>query len=241
MIIRKLTQAIRQQNWFTAVLEILIIVIGIFIGLQVDDWNQQRIDRVEERTFLQRIHDELDDTEILDKRSVQNTIELREALFDAIEIISGRVEKEQLSDRQCEAVYQSSLVILFLSDIPSLDSLIAQGRVGIISDEELRSALIKFSQRKDTIERVAGGTRTLSRAYPEIFRVTLEPLDETRVSTIVQCDLATMLANPAFQNDFYENAKRQITINRTGTIPLREDLEKIHLILDARLGIDHDI
>jgi len=32
----------REQNWFTVVLEILSVVIGIFIGLQVDDWNERR-------------------------------------------------------------------------------------------------------------------------------------------------------------------------------------------------------
>jgi len=42
MILRKLADAIRQQNWFTVVLEILIVVIGILIGLQVDGWNERR-------------------------------------------------------------------------------------------------------------------------------------------------------------------------------------------------------
>ena len=40
MILRKLANAVTDQNWFTVVLEILIVVIGIFIGLQVDDWHQ---------------------------------------------------------------------------------------------------------------------------------------------------------------------------------------------------------
>jgi hypothetical protein len=37
MILRKLAESIRQQNWFTVLVEILIVVIGIFVGLQVDD------------------------------------------------------------------------------------------------------------------------------------------------------------------------------------------------------------
>ena len=41
MILRKMADAIRGQNWFTVVLEILIVVIGIFIALQVDDWKAQ--------------------------------------------------------------------------------------------------------------------------------------------------------------------------------------------------------
>ena len=55
MILRRLADAIREQNWFTVVLEVLIVVVGIFIGLQVDDWNDARKDRALERDFLQRL------------------------------------------------------------------------------------------------------------------------------------------------------------------------------------------
>jgi hypothetical protein len=37
-----MADAIRQQNWFTVVIEVFIVVVGIFIGLQVDDWSQSR-------------------------------------------------------------------------------------------------------------------------------------------------------------------------------------------------------
>jgi hypothetical protein len=42
MILRRMADAIRQQNWFTVVIEVFIVVVGIFIGLQVDDWSQSR-------------------------------------------------------------------------------------------------------------------------------------------------------------------------------------------------------
>lgn len=52
MILRRLADAIRTQNWFTVVLEVAIVVVGIFIGLQVDDWNQRRVDKVREQAIL---------------------------------------------------------------------------------------------------------------------------------------------------------------------------------------------
>lgn len=45
MIQQRLAAAINQHNWFTVTIEILIVVTGIFIGLQVDDWNEARKDR----------------------------------------------------------------------------------------------------------------------------------------------------------------------------------------------------
>jgi hypothetical protein len=59
MILRRLSHAIREQNWFTVVLELTIVVIGIFIGLQVDDWNQQRLGRASDQRALALFIDEL--------------------------------------------------------------------------------------------------------------------------------------------------------------------------------------
>ena len=44
MILRRLAEGVRQQDWFTVVVEVLIVVVGIFLGLQVDDWNEGRQD-----------------------------------------------------------------------------------------------------------------------------------------------------------------------------------------------------
>lgn len=42
MIIRRLADAFREQNSFVAVLEFVIVVAGIFVALQADDWNNDR-------------------------------------------------------------------------------------------------------------------------------------------------------------------------------------------------------
>ena len=56
MILRKFANSIQEQNWFTAVLEITIVVIGIFLGLQVDSLNEERKDRALEQQYLERLH-----------------------------------------------------------------------------------------------------------------------------------------------------------------------------------------
>ena len=56
MILRNFANSIREQNWITAVLEITIVVIGIFLGLQVDSLNEERKDRELEQQYLERLH-----------------------------------------------------------------------------------------------------------------------------------------------------------------------------------------
>lgn len=59
MILRSLAQSIRRQDWFAVVIEFLIVVAGIFVGLQVTDWNERRQLRERELNYLQRMTEDL--------------------------------------------------------------------------------------------------------------------------------------------------------------------------------------
>ncbi len=43
-----LTDAFRKQDWFTVFVETMIVVLGVFLGLQVNNWNAARGDRAKE-------------------------------------------------------------------------------------------------------------------------------------------------------------------------------------------------
>ncbi|MFT5609728.1 MAG: hypothetical protein ACI9LU_000220 [Polaribacter sp.] len=64
MILRRLSNAVRQQDWCTVVVEILIVVVGVFIGLQVNNWNLARSDRAEARIILELLEQDIE--QILD-------------------------------------------------------------------------------------------------------------------------------------------------------------------------------
>lgn len=55
MILRRLADAIRHQDWFTVVIEFVIVVVGIFVALQVDGWNQRRLDHAIGQQYLENI------------------------------------------------------------------------------------------------------------------------------------------------------------------------------------------
>ena len=38
--------------------EILLVMIGILLALQINSWNQKRLDRIEEKNILSNLHDE---------------------------------------------------------------------------------------------------------------------------------------------------------------------------------------
>ena len=45
MIVRRLVENLKQQHWTGVLIELAIVVLGVFIGLQVSTWNEARVER----------------------------------------------------------------------------------------------------------------------------------------------------------------------------------------------------
>lgn len=59
MIQRRITDAFRKHEWFTVAVETLIVVLGVFLGLQVNNWNEARGERARETVHLANLAEDV--------------------------------------------------------------------------------------------------------------------------------------------------------------------------------------
>ena len=59
MIFKRFAANLRAQNWFAIAIEFAIVVAGVFVGTQVSNWNDQRIEQAETQRMLQGLRPEL--------------------------------------------------------------------------------------------------------------------------------------------------------------------------------------
>ena len=59
MILRRLTENLRAQNWTAITIEFAIVVIGVFVGTQVSNWNQARLERQATSRMLEQLRPEI--------------------------------------------------------------------------------------------------------------------------------------------------------------------------------------
>jgi hypothetical protein len=59
MSLRSLATRLRERDWTAVAIEVLIVIVGVFIGLQVSNWNETRREDARGREYLQRLHSEL--------------------------------------------------------------------------------------------------------------------------------------------------------------------------------------
>ncbi len=60
MILRRFAEALKQQNWAAIAIEFVLLVLGVFLGIQVANWNDARADRVAYEAALGRLSAEID-------------------------------------------------------------------------------------------------------------------------------------------------------------------------------------
>jgi hypothetical protein len=79
MILRSLTRHVRDQNWFAVFLDFLIVVVGVFIGIQVSNWNEANIQRKGESAYLRLLDADVRSSQEL----AQSTLDMLQRQDDA--------------------------------------------------------------------------------------------------------------------------------------------------------------
>jgi hypothetical protein len=246
MIMRRLGEAIAAQNWFVVIIEIMVVVVGIFIGLQVDDWNESRKDRKDEQMYLQRLHEDVLLAEVLSNRVRERRLERHQELIDLIEVFYGRDHRDTITDKECTAIAWSNAYNINVASFASLKELTDTGRLGIIGDTNIRQALVELQQTKDLLINVIT-EKTSSKSfahlptlYPDLLQIEayFDPgLGEVRA--LSKCDLQGMRANQSFLNQFSTNVDGYDAYIRDGLAPWISQFSIVHQLLDKALNINH--
>jgi len=134
---------LRESNTFKyfryALGEILLVVIGILIALQVSTWNQQRQDRKTEQRILLSLQSDLEsDIQILEQY-IQSTSK-RLASVDSIVNILNKPEEYSIMDF---LQYQVGLTLdnYFVANRATFDEGVASGTLKLIRNDSLRKGV----------------------------------------------------------------------------------------------------
>lgn len=244
MILRRLVDGIREQNWFLVLLEVLIVVVGIFIGLQVNGWNDERIDRADEQAFLFALHGDLILADDLSSRLRERRLKKLDILMDASDVLFGRAGRETFSQEECAALGGSHFYNFIVSDLSSLSELISAGRMYIIQSQELRSALVDLQQKKAALNTLvnlqASVSNKLSTSHADLIHLTAYYDQElAEAQSQYSCDLDGMRVNQLFLNRAAENVDIYDAFVRDGLAPWSAQFDKVHALVDVEIGVTH--
>ena len=144
MILRRVIKHFRQQEWTAIFLDFLIVVVGVFVGLQVSNWNDARSEEQRAKSYLLRLIDDVsDDVEMLEERKSfwARQLVLGQQALDAREALLTNRERAWEVIRAFH--HASNSVPMNLRDGTYME-MINSGQLGLIKNTRLRDLLALY-------------------------------------------------------------------------------------------------
>jgi len=139
MPLHALFAGFRRRNWSAVLGELLIVVAGVYLGLQASNWNDSRRESQRGREYLQRLHDELQ----LGARSLDDISAFWEQVAGngaaAIAYAEGGVLYEGSSWKTLLAYYQASQLWPYRKSDVTFQEIRSAGDLGLIRNPALRA------------------------------------------------------------------------------------------------------
>jgi len=141
MILRRFKKHISEENWFAVSVDFLVVVVGIFVGLQVEGWNQDRKDQIDADRFLSRLYQDQLTTLIAIQEGLNELNENVGFNRSIINYIEGKTSEYPSNEAIQRGLCQWYVAPAIRIQKTVYDELVSTGRLGLITDEKLRFLL----------------------------------------------------------------------------------------------------
>ena len=142
MILRHIIQHVRKQEWTAVVIDLVIVVVGVYIGIQAQSWNVDREDRELEDQYLRSLYGELLDLIESNEGRAQNGQDRLNALREVAEYFEGSGDLAGLDIHHCRAIGASHIYVGRVVVPSAIEELLSTGRLQLIRDSEIRRAIV---------------------------------------------------------------------------------------------------
>ncbi len=246
MILQKLASAIRRQDWFQVLIEVLIVIVGIYLGFQVTQWGQEREARITERAYLEQIHSELENVQASFQAFEVSYCQYFTLLSEFSMAMTTENNNIKLGQPHCNAIARSHIYFTNSVALPTMIELLSSGQLSILQDKELRTAittyLIDEEQGDQGFASLMSDKLEIQRNHPELIRLRYNQATtalprNTNDPDMVSCDFEAMKESQACKNDLVSNTNRQYVFG-LGQFNRKASIENILEVVKRLLDIN---
>ena len=134
--------------------EILLIVVGILLALQVNNWNEGRKQKKEEKKVLQEIKEGIE----LDRIDIQGNIGAYSSSLQSIQILLQAIREDRSYHDSLSTHFSNSLIRTVLTSNEGNFDVLKMKGYDLISSNQLRQKIITlYDNRYDLIQEVQNG------------------------------------------------------------------------------------
>ncbi len=174
---RHLRQRLLAENRFSrylvyAIGEIVLVMIGILLALQVNTWNENRKDQKEALRLMADLQDEV----ALALEDRENYIQQNEYVASLMGSVLNKLfseAPEDLTQEECGSILTSHTIRWAPYNPSTLEELVSTGKISILADLPLRKALLDFrnlaGSNREWLNKVIFEANVLVDKYPTLI------------------------------------------------------------------------
>lgn len=143
MLLRRLTEHVRGQNWLAIALDLLVVIVGLFIGLQIDTWWEGQKEARFESVYLTEIQEDFEaNRSSLEEqiRSTERTISDMVTLHAQSLLPEPSLSFSELNTRFTSIHNMPSFILV----TRAYDNLTGSGDLKLLSSRPLKNALAEY-------------------------------------------------------------------------------------------------
>jgi len=205
MILRRVIKHFRNQEWTAIFLDFIIVVMGVFVGLQVTSWNDNRQARYRELNYLALLKSDVSTMKSNFEFYIERTDGREEAMFRvlrALETCSPEIASTQDFERTFTE-YQNILSIHVID--ATYNEMLASGALARIKDLAQRRAIAELFMQLNVdnsiVLQIRGTLPTVDAIVWEHVRLSYD--DEGR-PVLTKYDFDELCSEPRVQNAVVE-------------------------------------
>ncbi len=127
-----------------AVGEIVLVVIGILIALQINNWNEKRLNEDLESIYYKRLLDDVREEKLIIEATINYSKQVYFHAKKAIAVFENSINTEVNPIENLIDMYQASQLSDSYSASSTFKELIASGQINLIQNDSLKTALIRY-------------------------------------------------------------------------------------------------
>jgi hypothetical protein len=136
-----------------AIGEIILVVIGILIALQINNWNEDRKSVIEEALYLKRLLAETNEDATTFNAEINRVKKGIETIITFSKALKNRNSNDSLLVQSANSYFQTgSIYPNFSSSTSTFDDLSSTGNLKVIRNTNLRDSLVKLYAKYEEVK-----------------------------------------------------------------------------------------
>ena len=145
MLLRRITEHVKAQNWTAVALDFVIVVVGVFIGIQVSNWNEQgaqiRLGKDYESRLTADLHRDL--TIYQNQHGYFSNV--LESVVTADRLLNaGENSRESDAKALVVAAYRASEIMNESANRATWEQVVSSGHLGLLPERVLENGLADY-------------------------------------------------------------------------------------------------